>query len=74
MLLDTDVDVIVMDYRMPGTSAFAFCQKIREQSPKTRIILTTASNIAEARADFLEIATFVPKPFTPEALIAAINR
>ncbi len=74
MLLDMDVDVIVMDYMMPGTSAFSFCQQIREQSPKTRIILTTASNIAEARADFLNIVTFVRKPFTPEALISAIGR
>ena len=73
MLLDESVDVIVMDYMMPGTSAFAFCQKIREQSPKTRIILTTAGNIVQARADFLNIATFVRKPFTPEQLVAAIT-
>lgn len=68
-----DFDVIVMDYMMPGVSAFTYCQKIREQSPHTRIILTTAGNIAQTRADFLGIATFVGKPFTPGELSDAVN-
>ncbi len=71
LLAKGDVDVIVMDYMMPGTSAFEFCKKIREQAPATRIILTTAGNIAKTRADFLGIATFVAKPFTPTQLIEA---
>ena len=69
----SDFDVIVMDYMMPGSSAFLYCQRIREQSPRTRIILTTAVKIAETRADFLDVAAFLGKPFNDSELVAAVN-
>jgi CheY-like chemotaxis protein len=54
MAADTDPDVIVMDYKMPGMDGLTAARAIREKRPSQAIILYTAyldANLeSEARA------------------------
>ncbi len=63
------VDVVILDYNMPGRNGVELAEALRKRFPKMPIALATANVqdeiIARARA---ADATFVAKPITEEGL------
>ena len=69
-LLDRrDVDVVILDYNMPGQNGLELAEELRQRRPDMPIAVATANIqdeiIARARA---ANAAFVPKPITEETL------
>ncbi|HEY8615908.1 response regulator [Phenylobacterium sp.] len=63
------VDVLILDFNMPGKNGLELAEELRGRHPEMPIALATANVqdevIARARAAG---ATFVPKPITEDAL------
>lgn len=58
-------DAAVVDLMLPGTNGIQLARLVREQHPRTRVILTSAYHLSErqlVRADCGAVG-FVPKPF-----------
>lgn len=66
---ERQIDVVVLDYNMPGRSGLDLAEELRDLHPSMPIALATANVqdeiIARARAARV---TFVPKPVNEEAL------
>ena len=64
-----DVDVVILDYNMPGQNGLELAEVLRQRRPDMPIAVATANIqdeiIARARA---ANAAFVPKPITEETL------
>jgi CheY-like chemotaxis protein len=64
-----DVDVVILDYNMPGQNGLELAEELRRRRPDMPIAVATANVqdeiIARARA---ANAAFVPKPITEETL------
>ena len=68
------VDVVILDYNMPGRSGLDLAEDLRGRFPKMPIALATANVQDEiiARARAAEV-TFVPKPINEEGLRGFIS-
>ncbi len=64
-----DVDVVILDYNMPGQNGLELAEELRRRRPDMPIAVATANVqdeiVARARA---ANAAFVPKPITEETL------
>ena len=69
LLEERAVDVVVLDYNMPGRSGLDLAEELRARFPKMPIALATANVQDEiiARARAAQV-TFVPKPVNEDAL------
>lgn len=68
------VDVVVLDYNMPGRSGLDLAEELRARFPKMPIALATANVQDEiiARARAAQVS-FVPKPVNEDALRGFIS-
>ena len=71
-------DLIIVDMSLPGISGPQFLRTLRadERTRALNVALYTASTIDAATRDFMQIygvATALPKPAEPRALLAAIE-
>jgi len=64
-------DLVISDLRMPGIDGLELLEKVKEESPNTRLILMTAygSDEVEAEARRLEVYEYITKPFHVSDLI-----
>lgn len=69
---DSPFDIVVTDYAMPGMNGFELAQRIRKSNPKLPIVLATG--YAELPADRLIEFGHLPKPYTSQALAAALEK
>jgi DNA-binding NtrC family response regulator len=69
-------DVVLLDMKMPGLSGLEVLERLKQESPNTMVIMITAfATIDSAVAAIQQGAyNYLPKPFTPEALIALVAR
>ncbi|HEY1396124.1 response regulator transcription factor [Roseateles sp.] len=69
LLEERAVDVVVLDYNMPGRSGLDLAEELRARFPRMPIALATANVQDEiiARARAAQV-TFVPKPVNEDAL------
>jgi CheY-like chemotaxis protein len=69
LLESRPVDVVILDYNMPGRSGLDLAEDLRERFPQMPIALATANVQDEiiARARAAQV-TFVPKPINEDAL------
>ena len=74
ILAGQHVDLILLDYWMPGTSASVFMNRVRTLFPHIRVIVITAQGHAEAVAQLLSIESYLPKPFTQGQLLEIVKK
>lgn len=74
LLEGRDVDVVILDYNMPGRSGLDLAEELRSQYPTMPIAMATANVQDEviARARAASVA-FVPKPINEDALRGFIS-
>jgi two-component system response regulator MprA len=58
-------DLAVVDLMMPGTNGIQLARLLREQHPRTRVVLTSAYHLSEPQLLHADCGAvgFVPKPF-----------
>lgn len=67
-----DVEIMVTDVNMPGSmDGLALAAFVRQRWPQIKIIVSSAHAENAARAEERDF-DFVPKPFAPNQLIAAL--
>lgn len=74
LLEERSVDVVVLDYNMPGRSGLDLAEELRARFPKMPLALATANVQDEiiARARAAQVS-FVPKPVNEDALRGFIS-
>jgi CheY-like chemotaxis protein len=70
----TPVDLLVVEVRMPELSGVDLAQSLREQFPSLPVVFLSADTTDRRRCrDVTPPVWFVPKPFLPAELIAAVH-
>lgn len=69
-----NIELIILDIRLPGEDGFSLCQKLRLNS-SIPIIMLTANGDETDRIVGLEMGAddYLPKPFNPRELVARIK-
>ena len=76
-VLDSDgFDIIISDFKLPGTDGLAFLKSAAAISPQSIKILITAFHEKGIVAEAFRcgIHDFIEKPFSPRKLIAAVSQ
>ena len=68
--------LVIADIQMPGLDGIAMARAIRAEAPATRIIISTAHGESANLLSAIEVGVsdYVVKPFTPERLLAAVDK
>lgn len=80
LLLDTDApfDVVISDFTMPGITGSELLNQIAARGKNIGLVLCSGGSREftdkQMRAQCPSHASFVPKPFTSEELVAAVRR
>lgn len=71
---ELDVDLVILDVRLPGADGFSVCRTLRTQS-NVPVIMLTANSDEMDRIIGLEIGAddYLAKPFNPRELLARIK-
>ena len=65
-----DIDLVVLDYRMPEMSGAAVFDALRQVNPDTKVLLLTGSGEETAREMLVRgVRAYVSKPFYVENLL-----
>lgn len=69
-------DVVILDLRMPGMDGMEVLEKLKEQDSSVVVVVITGYATIESAVDAMKRGAydFLPKPFTPEALLAIVER
>lgn len=69
------LDVVFLDYNMPGEDGLTVGRRIRERQPNARLAMVTA-NVQGALADEVRAAgiEFIGKPIQAQAIVEFLNR
>jgi two-component system, cell cycle sensor histidine kinase and response regulator CckA len=72
---DGPIDLLVSDVVMPEMSGGELAQQVRRDRPGMRVLLTSGYTQMEAfDSDTVDLGfPFLPKPFTPETLVAKVD-
>ncbi|HMP58061.1 MAG TPA: sigma-54 dependent transcriptional regulator [Gemmatales bacterium] len=75
-LLHDEVDAVLTDVRMPGTTGIEFCRQISTEQPGLPVIVMTAFGSVESAVAALRAGAydFVVKPVETDLLVAALER
>lgn len=70
-----DADVIVLDIQLPGESGLELAQRLRPIMPDLGILMLTARTSNQSRISGYEAGAdfYLPKPLSPDELVAAVN-
>lgn len=74
--LDTGVDIVLLDYNMPGFNGFETLTEIRRVAPRVSVVMMT-SNVDDAmiaRAQTSGAIAFLKKPFYPADIDTVLER
>ena len=73
VLANNRVDAVFTDVNMPGsTDGIGLTKQIRANSPNTRVIVTSG-HVRLGRFDLASGVSFIPKPYTYDALIGMLR-
>lgn len=75
-LVDHEVDLVILDIKMPGMGGLDVLQRIREDDLARKVIMLTGVGELKIARESLELGAsdFMSKPFEMGNLIACINR
>jgi DNA-binding response OmpR family regulator len=70
-----EVDLVLLDQRMPGMQGLEVLQELRKRSPGSKIVMITAFGTIELAVDAMKFGAtdFLRKPFTVEMLRNAVQ-
>lgn len=72
----TDIDVVLLDVRLPGISGWDVLEQVgalaSEASPQFVMLSAHVDAVARERAKAVGAAVYLSKPFLPDELIAAV--
>lgn len=73
-LEDEDVDLMLLDIRMPGMDGIEVMQKASELSPDTEIIMLTAHGSMESAVESLRFGAhdYLIKPSSPQEILSSV--
>ncbi len=76
VLAESDIDVALVDIRMPVLDGFQVLAKARESSPRTRVIMITAFGTVEDAVDAIKrgASDYVTKPIIFDDILIKIDR
>ena len=74
-LEENEVDIIVLDLKMPGMGGMEVLQKIREHDQRVRVIIQTGHGTTkeEGETGQLGVVSFIRKPVDIEVLISSLQ-
>jgi len=69
-------DLVILDLRMPGLDGMEVLEKLKEFEPSVVVVVITGYATIESAVEAMKLGAFdfLPKPFTPEALLAIVKR
>jgi two-component system chemotaxis response regulator CheY len=68
-------DVILLDMKMPTMDGWAFARSYRElPGPKAPLLVITAANAPDRRAEEIGATAYLSKPFDLDELMAMVRR
>jgi len=73
MIKEDPADAIFMDWAMPGLGGEEFLAQVRAISPTTMVILMTAKDRVQHKADELGVRSYLAKPFELQALVRSVT-
>lgn len=76
LLQQPDMDLVLVDLRMPGIDGFEFLLQGKEIAPETVFVMITAYATIEAAVEATKRGAydFIAKPFAPDDFLRLVNR
>lgn len=76
VLANNNYSAILLDMKMPGMDGIEFLNELRKTHPDLPVMVITgyASIPSAAAAMRLGASDYIPKPFTPEEIVSAVER
>lgn len=76
LIQDQSFDMVITDLKMPGMTGMDVLKRIKELSPRTLVMIVTAFGTIENAVEAMKAGAFhyLIKPFSPESLIANIEK
>ena len=74
-LKDEKFDIILTDLKMPEISGMEVLKRIMESYPDIIVIMMTGYSTVQTAVEAMKLGAYdyIPKPFTPEELIEAVD-
>lgn len=73
---ENDYDLVLVDLMMPGIGGMELIKKIHRMDPEIITVVITGNATIETAVEATKLGAYdyLPKPFSPEALTAVVNR
>ncbi|HAH23753.1 MAG TPA: response regulator [Prolixibacteraceae bacterium] len=73
---NTEIDVVLMDIRLPRMNGFEATSKIKEINPEMPIIIQTAYEMSSAKEEAIQCGCneFITKPIKLQTLLALLQK
>ena len=71
-----DIDMAILDYKLPGMNGLALLKKLKEMSPDISVIMLTGYGTVENAVEAVKLGAndYLQKPFKPEELVLLIEK
>jgi len=76
LLGEHNFDLVMLDLKMPGLTGMEVLDRIKQVAPETIVIIITGHATVAAAVEAMKLGAYdlLPKPFTPDELLAIANR
>ena len=71
-----DVELVLLDIKMPKTSGIEVLRQIKESFPKMNVIIVTGYKSVDAAAEAVRLGAsgFIVKPFASDEILATVRK